>query len=107
MIKKVYQNRGEKLFDFFIGFFVLPLSFTIISFLLASLLSLIGYYYLSGIIATIIFIFSLFTLIYLLIKRKYMGLGLLFATIVVPLVLVGTCLLIFAGGSLIGKIFGH
>jgi len=89
--KKVYQNKGEKVIDFLIGFFLIPgiLSITIWCASIA-----VGYRNFGRFIPALVLLPELAGAIYLCLKRKYMGIGWLFALVVVPLVLLGTCLLI-------------
>jgi hypothetical protein len=106
MERKIYTKPSEKVIDFLIGFLLLPLLVVLInafSYRLWGFMKIIriGYFHpipLFG--STILGLAELALAIYLCIKRKYIGIGLLFTLVVIPLVLLGTCLLILAGMNL-------
>jgi uncharacterized membrane protein len=106
--KKIYNKRSERIVDFLLGFFVLPIAVNIIALLLTAMVY--GLSYLSSgfgagsVLGTVLPILTwLLTLpfaIYIGIKRKFIGIGLLFAIVIVPLVFLGGCLLISFGSGL-------
>ncbi len=106
MKKKIYEKKSEKIIDFLIGFFGVPFSLSIV---LVVVSKVCNYMKLNdGFILGIGLIVSLIGLgysIYLGKKRKFIGIGMLFTFIVVPLVLCGTCLLAISGASILGSLF--
>ena len=56
-------------------------------------------------ISVLVLLAELAGAIYLCRKRKYIGIGLLFALVVVPLVLMGTCLVVMGGMSFLRLFF--
>jgi hypothetical protein len=96
MEKKVYAKRSEKAIDFLLGFFFIPALFSIPFIVLRWVLKFRYYTIISPIVALLEIIF----IIYICIKRKYIGIGLLFVLVVVPLAFLGTCLLIMGGFNL-------
>lgn len=97
MERKVYEKRSDKVIDFLIGFLLIP-AFVGITIWFISILP--GFRYFRGVISLVVFIAEIVAAIYLCRRRKYMGIGLLYALVVVPLVLAGTCFLIFFGGNM-------
>ena len=107
MEKKVYEKKSEKVIDFLIGFLGIPwgtgLLLSLVGYLTSSLFRP-NYNYLpiGSILDVVLLVSCLIFAIYLGRKRKYIGIGLLYALVVVPLVLLGTCLLISGGASIFG-----
>lgn len=102
MEKKIYEKKSEKVIDFLIGFFLIPAFFGITTGFVSAT---VGYRNFGPLISIFVLLAEIVGVIYLCRKRKFMGIGLLFALIVVPLVLLGTCLLIVGGGSILGQLF--
>lgn len=108
MEKKIYEKKSEKVIDFLIGFFLIPTFFGIT---IGFVLKAAEYYYKTipnfcwSWILTFVLLAELNEVISLYRKRKFIGIGLLFALVVVPLVLLGTCLLIMGGVSIFGHLF--
>lgn len=109
MQKKVYVKRSEKVIDFLIGFFGLPFVITAASSMIgwwaSNLIKIRDFNYYAAGIFLVVWLLGIGFAIYLGIKRRYIGIGFLFAVVIVPLVLAGTCLLIFGVSSLFGTIF--
>jgi hypothetical protein len=112
MQTKEYTEKKDKVIDFLIGFLAIPFAFGVIY---GGLMALATYPVHGGgytssiatIISTVMGIFSLaafitpiLLIVYLWRRRHFMALGLLYAVVVVPLVLLGTCLLVMLGGGL-------
>jgi len=93
MEKKVYKSRREKVIDFLVGFIAIP--FFLYFPILVRIFPRPGYYYPRGLIFGSVFVWFLFLALsaYIGFKRKFIGIGLLFSLIVVPLVALGTCFL--------------
>lgn len=102
MEKKIYEKKSDKVIDFLIGFLLMPAFFAITTGFVSAA---VGYRNSGSLISTFVLLAELVGAIYLCRKRKYIGTGLLFALVVVPLVLLGTCLLIMGGGSIFGQLF--
>jgi len=96
MEKKVYTQKKEKVVDFLIGFLLIP-------FVMGASAGLAGM--LNEIFAMVLSVLELVAAIYVSIKRKFIGIGFLFIAVVIPLVALGTCLVIIAGAGLWGTIF--
>jgi hypothetical protein len=98
MEKKVYTKKSEKVVDFFIGFVGVPTFFAAI---------LWGYSFLrykQAILfdkSVVIFVFLKLIgyVFYLVRKRKYVAIGLIYFLVVAPLVFVGTCFALIIGIS--------
>jgi hypothetical protein len=102
MEKKVYENKSDKVIDFLIGFFLIPVVFGITSSFVSVLVRHSG----SGPFISIgLFLAELAGAIYLGRKRKYIGIGLLFIFVVLPLVAIGSCLLVMGAGSILSPLF--
>jgi len=104
--KKVYEKKSEKVIDFLIGFFGIPLGLS----LAAGIINATGRYIrleynFIAIVNVVVFLMGLGYSIYVARKRKFIGRGLLFVFVVVPLVLLGTCLLNMGGGRILGQLF--
>lgn len=102
MEKKVYEKKIDKVIDFLIGFLLIPAFFGITTGFVSNVA---GYRNLRPLIPVSVLVAELLGAIYLCRKRKYIGIGLLFALVVVPLVFLGTCLLIMGGRNIIGLLF--
>ena len=102
MEKKIYDKKSEKIIDFIIGFILIPVFFGITTNLVSSKVSHGNY---GPLVLISVLLIELVGVIYLCRKRKYMGIGLLFTLVVLPLVLLGTCLLIMGGGNMFGYLF--
>jgi hypothetical protein len=108
MEKKIYENKREKVIDFLIGFLAIPWGISLLMFLIGSMISRFNktnYGPIYSILYIVVFLLELIFAIYIGRKRKYIGIGLLFALVIVPLVLLGTCLLIMSGTSIVGLFY--
>jgi hypothetical protein len=91
MENKIYIEKKEKIGDFLLGFIAGPL--------LIWLAGLIGYslnHQLGWALGLVVLVGT----ICVGIKRKWIGIGLLTVYIIVPLVVVGGCLLVMTAGNL-------
>lgn len=110
MEKKIYEKKSEKVIDFLIGFLAIPwgpgLLLSLAGYLTSSLFRS-NYIYspIGSILYVVLLVSYLIFAIYLGRKRKYIGIGLLYALVVIPLVLLGTCLLAWGGTSIFGLFF--
>lgn len=91
MEKKVYTKKSEKVIDFLIGFFLIPLSIGI------PISWVTRFYKYRLIFSWCIFLLALIFIIYLSIKRRFIKIGLIYFFVVVPLVLAGTCFALIIG----------
>lgn len=113
MENKVYKEQKEKTIDFLIGFFGIPLGLGLITRLIAVLVEFLFPHgprrsAVEFIPQNMLFIFWLvwiitpiLLIIYFWRRRKFIASGLLYAVVIVPLVLLGTCFAIFLGGSML------
>lgn len=91
MEKKIYANKKEKVQDLLIGLFFVPIASGIIFYLLVGIIN--------REIASVIMVILLavFTF-YMLLKRKFICLGIIAAFVIIPvvifLILLGTCFLV-------------
>ncbi len=90
MQKKVYEKKSEKVIDFLIGFILIPAFLIITSRFISAAVFQPNF---SSIIAIFVLLAELVGIIYLSRKRKFIGIGLAYTFIGIPLVLLGTCLL--------------
>lgn len=102
MKTEIYDKKSDKIIDFLIGFFLIPAFLGISSrvvFVLVDNGKVVPFISLGVLLAELV------GAIYLGLRRKYIGIGLLFSFVVVPVVLSGTCLLIMGGGNILGQLF--
>ncbi|MCX5700539.1 MAG: hypothetical protein NTZ63_03265 [Candidatus Omnitrophica bacterium] len=94
MEKKIYEKTSEKVIDFLVGFLIIPGGIGLILYLVRYLTTSFHIFNPLGSIGYPVFlILSLLLVNYFGKKRKYIGIGFLFAMISFPLVLLGTCFL--------------
>ncbi|MEI8348957.1 MAG: hypothetical protein WCI77_02290 [Candidatus Omnitrophota bacterium] len=111
MRKKIYASRREKIIDFFLGcalsFALSALSAApmVLGIFMKSSLSMANSSVVSIVISSVTFLATMAVVIYLCLRRLYMGIGLLFGLVGIPLILLGTCFLIFSGASIFGPLF--
>jgi|GEM_PF-1476726 len=82
-----YKNGGHKVTDFLIGFFA-P---AVVIYILTIIAPFIYAFFYLIVIAIIILIIALF-----MIGRRYIAIGMIISCVVIPLIIFGSCLLMFA-----------
>lgn len=115
MQKKIYNKKSEKIIDFLLGLMGAPVIFGITPILASKLfysfpffynihqpdnMGALGVYTASWPGFGIVFAAELAAAAYIGIKRKFIGIGLLFSIVVIPLVVAGGCMLLLSGGSM-------
>lgn len=105
METKIYQKKSEKIIDFLIGFLLIPIVGIVSTYYSLFAASVPNSSFLYTILFMIVFGVEIVLTICLGVKRKFIGIGLLYALVAVPLVLLGTCLVAVFGGSFIDSLF--
>lgn len=95
MQKKIYTKKSEKVGDFLIGLLVIPFLLVFVNSvgLVPRLVDISQVFFVALNLAVLVFA------VYVGVKRKFIGIGLLFAFVVIPLIAAGTCLLIYRVGG--------
>lgn len=102
MEKKIYTKKSEKVLDFFIGFVGVPTFFAAISWGSMGVFSFLKhkqFIFSDKNAITIIFLVLIGFTFYVVRRRKYVAVGLIFFLVIVPLVIAGTCFALILGIS--------
>jgi len=111
METKIYTEKKEKVIDFLIGFFGIPLGFGLFAGGVSAFVQFLfspahksSFGFIAAIFGAIVWLVALVVPIILIVyfwrRRRFIALGLLYSIVVVPLILLGTCAVIFLGGGL-------
>lgn len=96
MEKKIYFKKSQKVIDLLTGFLFIPVLFLIS----AKFILRRGHFHDVSVYIFIV-LAGIAGVIYLCIKRKYIGIGLLFAFVISPLVFLGACWVITGGKGIL------